>query len=70
MGKIAKRLYQYYRSKYIKYKNKMLSEQESKFDTYKIEHDDQFVCKIDNGLYLRNTCTKDFNKYGCMYLKK
>jgi hypothetical protein len=53
----------------IEYRNKILSEQECEFDTYKIEHDNQFVCGIDNGFCHRDTCTKDFNKYGCMYLK-
>lgn len=69
MSKITERLYQYYRSKYIEYRNKVLSERECEFDTYKIEHDNQFVCGIDNGFCHRDTCTKNFNKYGCMYLK-
>ena len=68
MKRITEKLYQYYRSKYIEYRNKMLSERESEFDTYK--HDNQFICGIDNGFCHEDTCTKNFNKYGCMYLKK
>lgn len=67
---IKKKLYQYYKSKYIKYRKEVLSEQEAEFDTYKIEHDNQFVCGIDNVFCYKNVCTKDFDKYGCMYLKK
>ena len=70
MSKITEKKFYYYREKYIKYRNKFLKEKEDRnFDTYKIIHNDVFICGIDNGWCHTNNCTKDFYKHGCMYLK-
>ena len=69
MSKITEKKFYYYREKYIKYRNLVMNEREREFDRYKIEHDNRFICGINNGICYEDTCTRDFCKYGCMYLK-
>ncbi len=68
--KINRKLYVYYRNKYIEYRNKILKEEEEReFDIYKIIHNNEFICGIDNGICEEELCTSCFHKKGCMYLK-
>ena len=69
MNRVTELLYQYYRKKYIKYRNKVLSEKEIDFDIYKIEHEKPYICGIDNDICLEKRCTENFDKNGCMFLK-
>lgn len=69
MKKLEQKLYKYYQKKYIKYRKKVLSEKQAEFEEYKIQHNNEFVCGINNGFCFKEYCTKDFDKYGCMYLK-
>lgn len=66
---LNKKLYKFYKKKYLKYRNKMLTQ--VKWKEYKIEHN-ELICGLDNEPCFNDSCTSEenFEKYGCIYLKE
>ena len=66
-------MYNFFKWVYFKFRKKVEIERSIKFENYIYENDIEnkgdFICGIDNGFCHENVCTKDFDKYGCMYLK-
>ena len=68
---LNKKLYKFYKKKYLKYRNKALTKEQIKWEEYKIEHN-ELICGLDNKYCFNDSCASEenFEKYGCIYLKE
>lgn len=63
-------LYNFYRTKYLKYREEVLTQEQMQWEKYRIKNQNNFICGIDNSFCLKDCNGKEYwEQKGCMYLK-